>query len=101
MNWYEMLVNAVEKHGRRQVEADTGLSKTTLSLVLNKKYPGNLGNIEQKVIAAYSASTVTCPVLGDIQIKRCMNEQQKPFSHSNPQRVRLFRACKTCPHRNG
>ena len=101
MEWFDVLLQKVTELGRRQVETDTGLSKTTLSMVLNKKYNGSLENVGKRVAAAYIRTTVNCPVLGDIASQRCAAEQQKPFSHSNPQRVRLFRACKTCPHRNG
>ena len=101
MEWFDVLLQKVTELGRRQVEADTGLSKTTLSMVLNEKYNGNLENVGKRVAAAYIRTKVNCPVLGDITSQRCSSEQQKPFSHSNHQRVRLFRACKTCPHRNG
>ena len=99
MDWYELLANKVKELGRRQVELDTGMSKTTLSQVLNEKYP-SISNIEKKVLAAYANLTVTCPVLGSIAVKRCLNEQIRPFSASNPQRVRLFRACQNCIHRS-
>lgn len=100
MDWLELLKSKVESLGRRQVEADTGMSKTTLSQVLNEKYPGSLDNVAQRVRAAYANLQVTCPVLGDIALKRCQVEQIKPFSASNPQRVQLYRACLHCPHRN-
>lgn len=100
MDWLTLLESKVEILGRRQVEADTGLSKTTLSQVLNRKYPGNLENVKQKVLTAYADIEVLCPVLGTISAKRCSVEQVKPFSYSNPQRVRLFRACRNCPNRN-
>ncbi len=100
MTWYELLNSKVEKLGRRQVENDTGMSRTTLSQVLNNKYPGNMANIEKAVITAYANLNVVCPVLGEIPVKRCLNEQVKPFSASNPQRVKLFRACRDCPHRS-
>lgn len=99
MEWIDLLHGKVNQLGRRQVEADTSLSKTTLSLVLNNKYPGNLSNIEAKVRAAYTAATVTCPILDSIPIKRCHSEQGKPFTTSNPQRVKLFRACMNCPNK--
>jgi hypothetical protein len=99
MHWLDLLKNKVELLGRRQVEADTSMSKTTLSLVLNDKYPGNLSNIESQVIIAYTNTTVACPVLGDIAVKRCNTEQIKGFSPSNPQRIKLYKACATCPHK--
>jgi hypothetical protein len=98
MSWNEILVSKVIQLGRRKVEADTGISKTTLSQVLNKKYPGNLENIEAKVLATYTEITVQCPVIGVIPTRRCYAEQVRPFSSSNPQRVKLFRTCKSCPN---
>ncbi|WP_416305179.1 hypothetical protein [Neptunicella sp. SCSIO 80796] len=99
MQWIELLNAQVEKRGRRQVETDLNISKTTLSQLLNNKYPGSLENIEHKVIAAYSNQTVSCPVLGEIPLKRCDKEQNLPFSISSPQRVRLYRACLSCPNK--
>lgn len=99
MSWLTLLKQKVDALGRRQVEADTGMSKTTLSMVLNDKYLGNLSNIESQVIAAYTNITINCPVLGDIAVKRCNTEQIKGFSPSNPQRIRLFKACANCSNK--
>lgn len=99
MKWLQLLNTKVAQLGRRQVEADTGMSKTTLSMVLNGKYPGNLNNIESQVITAYTNITVVCPILSTIPVRRCNAEQIKPFSSANPQRVRLYKACATCPHK--
>ncbi|WP_299072797.1 hypothetical protein [uncultured Paraglaciecola sp.] len=98
MNWFELLTLKVNTLGRRIVESDTGMSKTTLSQVLNKKYAGSMANIEANVLAAYANIKVTCPVLGSIPVKRCNIEKKKPFSAANPTRVRLYKTCKTCPH---
>ncbi|WP_166838675.1 helix-turn-helix domain-containing protein [Rheinheimera pleomorphica] len=97
MQWLELLKKKCEELGRRKVEAELGISKTTLSQVLNEKYPGNLDNIASKVTEAYSSDKVLCPVLGSITVQRCATEQSKPFAATNPQRVKLWKACKTCP----
>ncbi|MEE2025059.1 hypothetical protein [Alkalimonas mucilaginosa] len=97
MQWLELLNQKVDELGRRKVEAALGISKTTLSQVLNEKYPGNLENIAAKVTEAYSTERVSCPVLGDITVQRCATEQAKPFAATNPQRIRLWKACQTCP----
>lgn len=99
MDWLTLLRNKAKEKGRRQVEQDVGFSKTTLSQVLNEKYAGNLDNVKEKVIAAYTDVEVNCPVLGDIPVRRCLSEQVKPFTPSNPQRVRLYKACMSCPNR--
>jgi hypothetical protein len=97
-NWFRILNHKCEEFGRTQVCSDIDISKSTLSLVLAKKYPGNLERIAEKVQRAYETSSVTCPVLDDITIARCETERSRPFTSSNPIRVRLFRTCATCPH---
>lgn len=97
MHWLDLLRQKCEALGRRKVEAELGISKTTLSQVLNEKYPGNLDNIASKVTEAYSSDKVLCPVLGSITVQRCATEQSKPFAATNPQRIKLWKACQTCP----
>ena len=97
MQWLELLRQKCEELGRRKVEAALGISKTTLSQVLNEKYPGSMDNIATKVCEVYSNDKVVCPVLGSITVQRCVTEQSKPFAATNPQRVKLWKACQTCP----
>lgn len=99
MKWLDILKSRVDVLGRRQVEQDIGISKTTMSLLLNSKYPGSMENIKNKVLATYTDLKVMCPVLGEIPSNRCHVEQIKPFNPSNPQRVQLYRACRHCPNR--
>ncbi|WP_337840483.1 helix-turn-helix transcriptional regulator [Rheinheimera sp.] len=101
MLWLEILRAKVEHQGRRYVCEKLGISSTTLSQVLNEKYPGNLDNIRTKVTAAFGitlAQTVVCPVLGEIGTERCRTEQQKPFTATNPTRVKLWQNCRACPN---
>ena len=100
MNWFEILTDKVEQLGRRTVERDCGISKTALSQVLNHIYEekgGSLRNIEAAVLSAYANIKVTCPVLGEIPVKRCTQEQKRDFVASSPVRIKLYRACMTCP----
>lgn len=99
MEWLTLLNEKANTSGRRQVEKDLGVSRTTLSQVLNHKYLGNMDNIKEKVLAAYTNAEVFCPVLGDIPVKRCLTEQIKPFSPANPQRIQLYKTCMSCPNR--
>ena len=89
MQWIKELQQKVEQLGRRKVESDTGYSRTTLSQLLNNKYPGNMPAMEQLFKNAYSQQIVVCPVLSEITVARCNNEQNKPFSASNPTRLRF------------
>lgn len=74
-------------------------SPATLSQVRSGKYKGDLKRIQAIVEGALMAKTVDCPVLGILGRDRCMQEQTRPFAATNPMRVQLFHACKTCPNR--
>lgn len=44
-------------------------------------------------------ATVACPVAGELRMHHCLQNQRMPFAATNPQRVRLYRACRAgCPH---
>lgn len=100
MNWQELLKNKVDLLGRRNVESDLSISRTTLSQLLGDKYPADTKNIERKVLRAYAKSHIDCPVLGQISVARCNSESVKPFSATSPQRVKLYRSCANCPNRS-
>lgn len=44
---------------------------------------------------------VECPVLGTIDWKRCIQEQNTEFMAVNPIRVQLFKACRKCENNQG
>lgn len=70
------------------------INRASVSTLLANKYPASTGRMEKTIMAW--AELVTCPVLGAITGDQCQTERQKPFVGSNPTRVRLYRACRTC-----
>lgn len=74
-------------------------SAATLSQVLAGKYKGDLNRIQALVEGQFMGKTVICPVLGELLRDRCMEHQTRPFAATNPMRVQLHIACKTCPNR--
>jgi len=73
-----------------------GVSRTMISLALLGRYEGNLGRLERLVRGTFMAETVECPVMGTISRRTCLDEQARPFAPTNPQRVQVWRACRTC-----
>lgn len=98
-DWLEALQEAVKRTSQRSVAAKLGVSTTMVSQALNGRYPSSLRTLEQRVRGTLLAATVDCPVLGEISTRRCADEQRRPFSTSNPTRVRLFVTCRSCPRR--
>lgn len=93
------LAEACGKRTARAVAAALGYSPAVISHVLANKYPGDVALVFAKIRGALMGHTVSCPVLGEIGIDRCLAEQGKPFGTANPTRVRLHRACPRCPNR--
>ena len=55
--------------------------------------------IQPALHMATVAAGVGCPILGEISKRACLDHQGRKYSATNPLRVKLFRACKTCPNR--
>ncbi|MCC5965519.1 MAG: hypothetical protein JJU24_05220 [Natronohydrobacter sp.] len=98
-DWIETLARACAARSQVSVANDIGRSPALVSQVLRRKYPGDLGAVEQAVRGAFMGAQVTCPAKGAIATHECQGWQRKArqFVNSNPQRVRMFRACNNCP----
>ncbi|PZO81635.1 MAG: transcriptional regulator [Mesorhizobium amorphae] len=97
--WVLELARYADTHGLAGCAALIGYSKSAMSNVLNAKYGGDIGEIEQRVRGALMAETVGCPILGDIGRDRCLTEQDEPYRATSAFRVRLYHACRRgCPH---
>ncbi|WP_173497582.1 helix-turn-helix transcriptional regulator [Shewanella sp. ISTPL2] len=98
MKWLEVMAEQVELHGQRAVAEKLKISRTTVSQVLNRKYPGDMDRIQKLVEGAYMNRTVHCPVLGDIPLNECLDHQRNTRTTGSPIRIKLYRACRSgCP----
>jgi DNA-binding transcriptional regulator YdaS (Cro superfamily) len=75
-----------------------GVSSSAVSQAVNDKFVGNVERFCLRVRGVFGGDRVTCPVLGDIDTKVCLDQQQRPVAYTNPMRVQLARACKGCAH---
>ncbi len=92
----------------RQVCADSsqsaaakrlGVSAAMINQALKGTYKGDMSRLQGLVEGAYCHQTVQCPVVGEIGMDVCLHHQAEPFKPVNPQRVKLYRACRGgCPH---
>jgi DNA-binding transcriptional regulator YdaS (Cro superfamily) len=93
----ELLADAIEHAGKqRAVAKRLGISETAVSLLLKNRYKGGTDKVGSRILDVYG--NVVCPVLGSITAAECQKNCKAKFTPSNPQRVQLFRACKTCPN---
>lgn len=91
-----VLARLVTQEGSNKAAAERiGVNRASVSTLLANKYPASTRRMEQAIMTW--ASFVDCPVLGEITGEQCQKERNKPFIGSNPTRIRLYRACRSCP----
>jgi hypothetical protein len=96
------VIDLVTEASKRMTGADLadklGVSTSAVSQAKHNKFQGNVDRFVARVRGALMGSSVTCPVLGEINTKVCLDQQNRQAVFSNPQRVALAKACKTCPN---
>lgn len=98
-DWIIVLAEECDRTSQRQVAVRIGYSAGAVNQVLAAKYKAPLGRIEQAVRGAYLSAVVDCPAAGEIAADRCLEIQRQPWAATNPQRVRLYTACRSgCTH---
>jgi hypothetical protein len=100
--WIELLQKATTEHprGNQGVADDLEISRTSISLVLNGKYPAKTDKIAAKVIDLYAR--LTCPHTGiEITHVACRMQSSSAVPTNSPQAMRHWRACQGCPHKGG
>ncbi|MGY3571934.1 transcriptional regulator [Vibrio paucivorans] len=99
MSWLEVLQVRASRVPLGVIAKEIGYSKSTVSRVLNGSYGGDIEAVKHAVQQKYQSNLVECPLLGDIEREQCLHHQNRPFAATNPMRVQLHHACKTCPNK--
>ncbi len=99
--WIDILKREVKARGLSCVATELGVSKSTVSLVCNGKYPGSTARIEERIRKIFGMNGhVACPVQGEISPARCADTRRRAqaigMKASNPETLRLYRACLGC-----
>jgi hypothetical protein len=95
----ELLILKVGEIGQRAVARGIGKSPSAVNQVLHGSYRGCPDAILRRVEEVYGASQVQCPVLGEIPLGKCAEHKAREFAATNPQRVRMYRACRACTNK--
>ena len=82
-----------------EVARRLGVSPAIPCGVLKGTYQGDVGGFLTRVEEVYGSSTVECPGLGEpIALGRCAVYRKREFAAINPEWVRMWKACRSCPH---
>ncbi len=82
-----------------RVAEELGVSAAVVNHLLKDRYPGDVATMADRIRGQFMAETVTCPVMGTLSRRNCLDNQARPLVLTNPIRARLHNACKTCPNR--
>jgi len=98
-SWLEILRAECSRTSQHRTAQRLGVSGSMINQVLKGVYKGNTGRLEALVRGELLKETLSCPVLGDISKKRCLDEQGRPFAPTNPMRISVFKCCRNgCPN---
>ncbi|MDP1673848.1 MAG: hypothetical protein Q8L65_12145 [Burkholderiales bacterium] len=95
-DWIIVLAESCDQFGQTSLARRLGCSSAMISATLSNTYAGRLEKLEQRVRGELMNERVTCPVLGEISKRQCLDEQTKPYASTNALRVELRRACAGC-----
>lgn len=97
--WVEALrAECARVKSQHKVGQRLGVSASLINQVINGNYKADTRSIEARVRGELMNETVQCPVMGECSKRRCVDVQAQPFAATNPQRVALWRACRSgCP----
>ncbi len=95
-DWIIVLAEACDQFGQTAMGKRLGVSGAVISATLSNTYAGRLDKIEQRVRGELMNERVTCPVLGEISKRQCLDEQSREYASTNALRVELRRACAGC-----
>lgn len=93
-DWRALLEGAVAGSSVAAVARRLGVARSSLSLVLNGKYPGGTANMERRIVETLGQP---CPVYGGARgADICAARRAAPMPTSNPYALRQWRECQHC-----
>ena len=98
-DWVQCLAEECQASSQVKVSKRLNRSSALVNQVLKNKYKGDLKAVEDCVRGVFMDGTITCPALGLIPTNECQDWRKKSrkFAGVNTLRVRMFRACSSCP----
>lgn len=97
--WLLILAEECDRVSQGKAASSLGVSPAVVNQALKNAYKGRLDRLEERVRGEFMREVVGCPILGEISKRACLDHQGRKYSATNPLRVKLFSACKTCPNR--
>lgn len=91
-----LFIAKVDELGQAEVGRRIGKSGSAICQLYHGTYRADPASVLRRFEEEFCNSTVTCPEMGEITLKRCSDERNTPLSASSPRRIRMNQACKEC-----
>ncbi len=96
--WRELLNARVAASSKAQVARDLGLSRPTISQIVNGKYGASPERVAKRVIEIYGR--IRCPHLEkEISQAECREYNSRQPPTNSPRAMKHWRACQNCMQR--
>ena len=98
-DWIVALAEACAETSQNAVAARLSRSASLVSTVLRGSYRGDMAAVEERVRGVLMRSVVDCPEIGTVPAQACQDwrARAREWTGVNAMRVRMFRACRSCP----
>jgi hypothetical protein len=91
---------AIKRLGSQvSVAQELGVSPAVVNHLMRDRYAGDVAGMADRIRGQFMKQMVACPVMGELGLRHCLDNQSRPLAFTNPTRVALYTACKTCPNR--
>ncbi len=97
--WIIELAKSCDHIGLDQTAISFEIEAVAVSKIIRNDFFTDYTKIKDKVENIVFDKKVVCPILGEIQANKCLDQQARKFSIANSIRVRLYQACRNnCPN---
>lgn len=98
-DWVTALAHECDASNQKVTAAKLRYSPAVVNQVISNRYAGDMSAVEMAIKGALMHEEIVCPVMGEMKLHTCLDNQRRKFSPTNSTRARLWRACRTsCPH---
>lgn len=93
--WHELLAEAVKAHGGARTARMLGVSGTTVSLLMARRYPASTERMARRVMDTFGGRI--CQASGEwVALAECEARRNAPMPTSSPAALREWRKCQAC-----
>jgi len=99
-DWVLVLAKEADATSQNKLAKRIGRTSGLISQVIGNTYGARLDAIEEVVRGVLMSAKVNCPGAGEaITTDKCQEwrKKSKEYRGNNSQRVRMFKACRSCP----